>query len=152
MESPTPAQVAEEEVMHKEEALDSSIKGPNWKRQVPKHSAISKLKSAPKVTPSHNQFTQLLNSKADENAHEEAQKYEIKHLNNQIESILEIKNAQSLFNLQNLQLKSKLLADSRALAAAKLARVDDAGGGKFRGFRTCTKQASKTRVQMASPK
>jgi len=151
LESPSHAQPAEEEVMHIEEASDSSTKGPNWKHQVPEHSAISKLKSAPKVTPAHNQFTQLLNSKADEAAHEEAQKYEIKHLNNQIESILEIKNAQSLFNLQNLQLKSKLLADSRAQAAAKLAR-DDAAGDKSRGFRTNTKHAPKTRGQMASPK
>ena len=72
VESPTQAQAAEEEVMHKEEASDSSTKGPNWKRQVPEHSAISKLKSAPKVTPSHNQFTQLFNSKTDVNSHEEA--------------------------------------------------------------------------------
>jgi len=152
LESPTQAQPAGVEAIHKEEAPDSSTKGPNWKHRVPELSAISKLKSAPKVTPSHNQFTQLLNSKADENSHEEAQKYEIKHLNDQIESILEIKNAQSLFNLQNLQLKSKLLAESRAQAAAKLAREDDAAVGKFRGFHTYAKHASKTRAQMASPK
>ena len=67
LESSTQAQPVEGEVIHKEEAPDSSTKGLNWKYQAPELSAISKLKSTPKVTPSHNQFTQLLNSKVDEN-------------------------------------------------------------------------------------